>query len=420
MSEIQTTDFDETAANNNAASPNGFPEGMAPSGVNDSARELMAQIKRFFNRITGRADAGTLISSAGVAPTFTVTFDTAPASLYTGLIVGFKAGADFGADPTLNVNALGAVNIQKMTSAGYANLISGDIKSGQHVWVKYDGTLAKWILLTPASSTLIDPMTTRGDIIVRNSSNVTARLGVGGANTVLKSDGTDPAYGKVTLSMEATGTAGNIRTYDASGNSATVAVGTSGQFLQTQGAGAVPQWANGVRVLDRTGTVVDVQNTTTKTGIYSVTVPGNTLGANGAVKITIIGTYTNISGAGATLTIDLSWGGTAFLNTIWEDTTASIASNATSRPVKIEVIIGNLNSTGAQWSNITVSIGNVAAATAGAGDLATAAFAYAVGDNFSGLGADTTSNQIIGIEVQHSVANANILFSKKYAWAEVM
>lgn len=240
MSEIQTTDFDETAANNNAASPNGFPEGMAPSGVNDSARELMAQIKRFFNRITGRADAGTLISSAGVAPTFTVTFDTAPASLYTGLIVGFKAGADFGADPTLNVNALGAVNIQKMTSAGYANLISGDIKSGQHVWVKYDGTLTKWILLTPGGSVFVDPMTTRGDTIIRNAANTTDRLAVGAANTVLKSDGTDPSYGKVTVSMLNTGTDGELITWDASGNPTTVAVGTSGHVLTSNGAGAAP------------------------------------------------------------------------------------------------------------------------------------------------------------------------------------
>ena len=43
-------------------------------------------------------------------------------------------------------------------------------------------------------SGLSDPMTTRGDIIVRNSSNVTARLAVGGASTVLSSDGTDVSW----------------------------------------------------------------------------------------------------------------------------------------------------------------------------------------------------------------------------------
>src|SRR5512139_2186306 len=34
-----------TAASNNATSPDGFPEGMAPSGVNDSCREMMAALR---------------------------------------------------------------------------------------------------------------------------------------------------------------------------------------------------------------------------------------------------------------------------------------------------------------------------------------------------------------------------------------
>ncbi len=48
---------------------------------------------------------------------------------------------------------------------------------------------------TPVSSSgLSDPMTTRGDLIIRNASNVTARLGRGSANQVLTSDGTDIAW----------------------------------------------------------------------------------------------------------------------------------------------------------------------------------------------------------------------------------
>lgn len=34
-----------TPASNNSASPNGFPEGMAPSGVNDAARQVMADVR---------------------------------------------------------------------------------------------------------------------------------------------------------------------------------------------------------------------------------------------------------------------------------------------------------------------------------------------------------------------------------------
>jgi len=45
-----------------------------------------------------------------------------------------------------------------------------------------------------AGTGLSDPMTTRGDIIVRNASNVTARLAVGSSGKVLSSDGTDVSW----------------------------------------------------------------------------------------------------------------------------------------------------------------------------------------------------------------------------------
>ena len=44
------------------------------------------------------------------------------------------------------------------------------------------------------ANVLVDPMTTRGDVIVRNASNATARLGIGGAGTFLSSDGTDVSW----------------------------------------------------------------------------------------------------------------------------------------------------------------------------------------------------------------------------------
>lgn len=41
--------YSQTAASNNAAVPNGFPENMAPSGVNDAARQVMAEIRRWYD-----------------------------------------------------------------------------------------------------------------------------------------------------------------------------------------------------------------------------------------------------------------------------------------------------------------------------------------------------------------------------------
>lgn len=42
-------DYSVTPASNNAASPNGWPEGMAPSGLNNSDREFAARVREWYN-----------------------------------------------------------------------------------------------------------------------------------------------------------------------------------------------------------------------------------------------------------------------------------------------------------------------------------------------------------------------------------
>jgi len=152
MSELQTSTVSEVANSNNAASPNGMAEGCAPSTVNDTYREGLAAIVRFFNRLHGRDNSQALLSSTGSVATYALTFTTAPATLFTGMIVTFKANADYAADSTLNINTLGAKNIQKMNASGLANIVAGDILTNQHVMLKYDGTLDKFLMLSPSGS----------------------------------------------------------------------------------------------------------------------------------------------------------------------------------------------------------------------------------------------------------------------------
>lgn len=59
-------------------------------------------------------------------------------------------------------------------------------------------------------SYLADPMTTRGDIIIRNASNVTARLPIGTATYVLTSDGTDVAWAAPSGSISGSGTTNEL------------------------------------------------------------------------------------------------------------------------------------------------------------------------------------------------------------------
>ena len=76
---------------------------------------------------------------------------------------------------------------------------------------------------------LADPLTTRGDIIIRGAS-ATQRLAVGAANRVLISDGTDPLYGQVPLASAVSGTLplanGGTNATDASGARTSLGLGS--------------------------------------------------------------------------------------------------------------------------------------------------------------------------------------------------
>src|SRR5687768_17600690 len=56
---MAVSDWSTTAASNNAAPPNGAPEGMAPSAVNDTIRQVMADVRSFYD-VTARSDQATV------------------------------------------------------------------------------------------------------------------------------------------------------------------------------------------------------------------------------------------------------------------------------------------------------------------------------------------------------------------------
>jgi len=94
------------------------------------------------------------------------------------------------------------------------NVSSATAPTSGQVLTATSGTAATW---QNPSSGFSDPMTTRGDIIVRNASNVTARLGIGAANRLLQSDGTDISWAAPTFWSTANGgtaSASNTRTFN--------------------------------------------------------------------------------------------------------------------------------------------------------------------------------------------------------------
>jgi len=81
MSKIKT--WSTTAASNNAASPDGWPENMPPSGVNNSAREMMAEIREVWNdKEWFELGSGTGTSNATRASTTSITIAADVTSTY--------------------------------------------------------------------------------------------------------------------------------------------------------------------------------------------------------------------------------------------------------------------------------------------------------------------------------------------------
>lgn len=135
MAEVQTSTWSETAASNNTAAPDGAPEGMAASGVNDTIRENMAAGKREWNR------SHPTVSSATSTTAFTLTYTTAPTAYAQGLMFAFKVHAASTGSVTLNVNALGAKKVYRNISGTATQVASGEWQTNDIVLVSYDTTL---------------------------------------------------------------------------------------------------------------------------------------------------------------------------------------------------------------------------------------------------------------------------------------
>lgn len=107
---------------------------MAYAAVNNTMREMMAAIKRWWNR-----EHATVVAS-GTGDAMTFSFGEAPAAYVSGMYFRFysPASANTVTNPTLNVNALGAKTIVKRD--GSTALAAGNIVASTLYEVTYDGT----------------------------------------------------------------------------------------------------------------------------------------------------------------------------------------------------------------------------------------------------------------------------------------
>jgi microcystin-dependent protein len=129
----------DPATNGSADSTCPWPEGMAPSQVNDSARGNMAAIAKYRDDISGK------LVTTGTSTAYAITsnqgFDTL--AHLDGAMIAFVPHTVSGADPTLNVDGLGAKPLRGQSGTA---LLPGVLLEDTPYVAFYNNTAGEFVL----------------------------------------------------------------------------------------------------------------------------------------------------------------------------------------------------------------------------------------------------------------------------------
>lgn len=131
MAEI--VDWDVTDANNVDL----WPEGMLGGTINNSGRAMQGLLARWFKDTDGS------LTASGSSNAFAVTSNRTISALTDGLRISFKANHSITGAATLNLNTIGAVDIERWNGGATSQ---GDIVSGQIVDLVYSSSLTAWLM----------------------------------------------------------------------------------------------------------------------------------------------------------------------------------------------------------------------------------------------------------------------------------
>lgn len=197
MTDLSDATWSEVDASNNASPPNGWPEGMMPSGVNDAARADRGALKRHWNRATFQV-------SCSATPYQYNTANTAyPTAYVDGEVFCFKAGrASVNAD-SLAINGLSAKQLFKTSPSGPTAIAANDIIVNDDViavyHASYGGTGGGGFLVAPlgrafhANALPVASLTATGTVSGANI-NTTGQYQIGGTLAMQVSGGYTRLY----------------------------------------------------------------------------------------------------------------------------------------------------------------------------------------------------------------------------------
>ncbi len=138
--DISASNWNEDDNANTTAAPDGAPEGMAPSGVNNVLRAHQGALKRFYTWTIPKITAG-----AGTA--YTLSYAVAPGSLVDGMTHLVQFHAVNGTGATLNVNNLGATPLHYHAAGAWRVAPPGLIDTDEVCRVAYHSSSGAYRLL---------------------------------------------------------------------------------------------------------------------------------------------------------------------------------------------------------------------------------------------------------------------------------
>src|SRR5215204_4407081 len=138
--DIGAANWNEDDNSNTIAAPDGAPEGMAPSGVNNVLRAHQGALKRFYNWTNPKITGG-----SGTA--YTLSYAMAPGALVDGMthLVQFHAVNAAGA--TLNINSLGATPLHYHAAGAWRVAPPGLIDTDEVCRVAYHSSSGAYRLI---------------------------------------------------------------------------------------------------------------------------------------------------------------------------------------------------------------------------------------------------------------------------------
>lgn len=290
---------------------------------------------------------------------------------------------------------------------GPASVVSGNL-------AVFDGTTGK--LIKDSVGTPV-----RGDLIAGNSTPTWARFAVGAASTLLKSDGTDPSWGTVNLlsafhadTLAASVVRGDVLIGNSTPKWARLAIGVAARVLRSDGTDVA--WAQVTLTTDVTGTL-PAGNGGTGLASYAV---GDLLYASGATTLSkladvTVGSYLRSGGVTtAPLWSTLTLPNTAVVGDLWYASATNVMTALADVAAGAYLRSGGVT-TAPVWSSVTLpnaaAVGDIwyGSATGVITALATSASAtrYLSNTGASNIPAWAQVNLANGVTGNLPVANLN-------------